>query len=381
MKKILFSLSLSLSIIYAIEFDDIINVSLENNININSLKIEIEKTTKDIKIINRIENPNIQMAISQDGYSLVVNQNIKLKSFTDKKEHISSLEIESKKVKINSVKSKLIKDISLAFNQYANIVRQIKLTKEVEIIQQKQYKISIVKYKSHFIKSQELLNDKLNIQEIKNKLINLNIQKEQAYLNLVQISEIIDLDAINIEYDFKLNKKLENSTNINIMYLNIIKKIKQLKGSLLYQDITSIDLFGEYEKDIEQDTYMIGINIPLNVYHQKEYEKTKIKLDIKSIQNRILNSQNILQNNEKSLLQQLDIYKSLKLNTKLIIDNLSDIISISKSKVLSEDYSIFEILSYKKKLLNLKIEIEQINTNINESIIKINYLRGNYYEY
>ncbi len=156
------------------------------------------------------------------------------------------------------------------------------------------------------------------------------------------------------------------------------QKIYQSDYTLNKSALQSYDVYGGIEQESEQSILRIGVNIPLNIYHDRKQERmlSKLKmqqvaLDKEQLAMTIDSQKQMIKSALKELYQQYMSLKSLQKEQEELTLLLTKGYKIAKG-------SLFQLMTAKNKLIQTKKALLQTHKIINIQKITLRFLQGGY---
>ncbi len=384
MKKLLMLLFYS-SFLFAQNFDEFLQQTLNNGVYLKSLQLDVDKSIIKGDILQRYENPTLELeyskfspdvGVKQNAKRVSISQSIRLWGVREDREDLAKILIQNEKLNLSLQKANYIYQLSSKFISYSKAKELFLLSKKELKISKKIYQISNERYKLGNISYDKLLEAKIDYEskKVSVKLQELNFK--ERYFELLGLASIRKKVKLNHNYNFKLNPNISLNNNFDLKLIEGVKKSALKELQLNSHKIQNIELKAELEKESEQDITRVGLAFPLAIFNSKKEERELAK--IKAIKAKLT----------YSLYSKKIEFQIQKLKTKLKF--LKQAIKEVKKSIRKEKklFQIFED-GYKIAKINLielqKIEQRYIKTQktlielkskLNQSIITLNLIAG-----
>ena len=369
--------------IYAdISFDEFLNNALKNSPYLKANAINITQASLNGDIVKRYENPSLgfqytksESDIDKNEYAISVSQDINLwgvgksnKNYADSLERKSTIEY-----KLSYAKFK--QSISLLFVEYAKSCELYALAKDELKIASRIYNISKERYKAGTISNSVLLQAQVDYEMVEINLESLNLAMKRSYFNLLEFAGCNDEVELNHHHKFSI---LESKSNPDLEYLNSLNDEALALSELNTHKIERVKLQAGFERVDKQNSFSVGVEIPLTLFNTKteelelaKLESHKLKLLHKKESTRVKLKLSQLRD-ERSLFQKLILKNTTTLQTQeRLLEMFEDGYKISNLNLLQLQSIKNMVIQTKKSIIKLKLALD-IN------IINTNYIQGAY---
>jgi cobalt-zinc-cadmium efflux system outer membrane protein len=220
----------------------------------------------------------------------------------------------------------------------------------------------------------------LEKEDIQNRLVEQKLYINKSYFDLLSLSNIaenIDLDA---KFLYKFSQDNKSSRDINPVLLKAKKEseVFEKESKVLDYTIKSIELFGEFEKEPDQEIQRVGISlvVPLFDTNIREAElsqmrATKSKLILKELEiKEQLEIKNLLKS-RSNLKKQYTLNQAQQIKLSQLLQLFEDGYKISKG-------SLLELIDIKNRVIQKRKKLLRIQKELNLKQIKLNFIEGRY---
>lgn len=389
MKKSLFAIILSLSILNGNNLDSLVQSAIDKNFELKSIEKSILIANENIKLAKKLANPILTLGAndihtndikSRDkepmqgqfiGFSQVIPITNKLEikeSINITNKNILSLDLEDKKLLLKSKIYELVYKISILKQKQRLVLEQKNNLSKLDKVQNILYTTS--KMNVNKIYNTKILTTNLDI-ALNTLETNINILK-------LKLEQITYTKIPNEDYQIGIKKTILNMDTTNHPKIKAFEqkliKNKQTESYEKVSKTSDIKVSATYfNRDKKYQDYVnISVAIPLSIYNreninirkaQLEYLKTKdnletlkttFKINKQILQNELNNSFNnytIINEKiisfQKSIEENLNITNTFKQNTQQIINNLNRTIKF-KIDALNEKQKYLTALAKSK---------------------------------
>ena len=387
LKSMLMLLLLNLSLL-AQGFNEFLDGAVKKSPYLHSSMLDINQAEQEGEILNRYQNPSLEMEASrfspngaknENGYRTSISQPIRLWGISDDKKSLARAISKNAKTLYTKKRARFIRDISLLYTEYASQKMFLLLADEESDIAKKIYKISKIRYENGTISRGKTLQAKIAYEMIMVQKDNRLISMNKRYYELLKYAGINKQIALDENYLFKI-KGAKKDENPDIAYLSANKNRADFEAKVNSHKIEWMNLYAEYENEPDQDIYRFGVSIPLAIFNTKSQERELATLEAKKSQLLIdnekkrLNIEQIrLQKERASLLKVKARYENLLKSELELLAMFEEGYKIANTKLL-------ELQDIKNRVIESKKHLIEIKTALNKNAIVTNYMRGDYNE-
>lgn len=390
MKKIVFILVVIENFLFGSSIEEIVQNSLKNNFDIQSVEKSIQIANYEIKQSKNWENPMLSFKANnimlnknylndQKEYGIELSQIIPIGDKLNLEERIAKKDKLIEEQNLEDLKLELESKIYSYSYSILIVENRLKLLNDYE----KNLNYLEQLYTKQYTYDKASLNDILNTQiskyDLQMQINELKITRDNLYLNLEQIS-YLNIDKI----DEKLILKDINEQNIDDFIVSH-PKIEVLKTKVLkYKDtaqleeekkFSNITLAVEYMQNKEQDYANLTMSIPLPIYNNENINKLKANLNTNKTNDKLENEIHNLEIQTKILLNNIKQYKT---NFNILQEKIIPI--KQKIQKVQQEYLKVDKAGLKESIENLNelITLELKSTELMEKYFQ-NYSELIYY--
>lgn len=382
MIKRLLGLALCSTISWAESFEAFVQQAVTQSPYLHASALKMDQARLEGNKLTRYDNPTIEAEVSkfseQNGYRFGFNQPVRVWGVGEDKERIArSLSINAK-ANISVERSRFIKELSLLYVDYAQAQKNLNLAKEALKIAQSINNVSKERYTKGSLSKALLLQADVAYADA---LSNRDEHEKEAIKSYDALREYAGLsEEIAIDADYNFIRVQDEKSNPDLAFLTSENDLKASQAKLETRIIESVEMFGEYEKEPDQNIYRAGVSIPLAIFNTKREEKSIQELQIR--QNALLlKAQNErLGLRKKSLLKEITSLETLLKQRKENLKNAQELLGMYQDAYAIANINLLELYEIKNRRIATQQEIIALQSQINRSTIEYNYLQGAYNE-
>lgn len=382
MIKLFISLFLCSSAVWAESFDLFLGRAIEQSPYLNGSALKIDQSRLEGEKIIRYENPNLEMEVSRfksdNGYRLGVNQSVRVWGVGEDKEQLSRSMVANAKANVAFERARFIKELSLLYVDYAQNQKLLNLAEEELKIAQSINDISKQRYTNGTLSKALMLQADVAYADA---LSNRSEEQKEASKSYDALREYAgNNEEININPNYMFSCIQEEKLSPDLALLSTENDLKVSQAKLETRLIESIGVFGEYEKEPEQNIYRAGVSIPLPIFNTKHEEK--VLQEIQTRQNALfLKAHNDrLGLRKKSLIKEINSLETLLQQRHENLKNMQELLSMYRDAYSIANVNLLELYEIKNRSLATQKEVISLQSQINRSTIEYNYLQGYYNE-
>jgi outer membrane protein TolC len=187
-------------------------------------------------------------------------------------------------------------------------------------------------------------------------------------------------EEIAVDDDTNFIRFGDEKLNPDLALLTSENDLKASQAKLETRVIESIGVFGEYEKEPDQNIYRAGVSIPLPIFNTKREEKSIQELQIR--QNALFfKAQNDrLGLRKKSLIKEITSLEILLQQRQKNLKNAQELLGMYQDAYAIANVNLLELYEIKNRRIATQEEIISLQSQMNRSTIEYNYLQGAYNE-
>ncbi len=386
-KNILLS-GLLCSSLMAESFDDFLHRALQNSPYLQASALGIEQAKQKAQTYTRYTNPSLELEYSrfdakntstEDGFRANYTQPLRLWDVQNANKKLGTSEVANADAKYIRDKATFIRDISLYYTHYVQSKMLLDLANEELGIAQNIYNISQARYKAGSISKGMMLQAKIEYEmnEIKNENTTLAmLQSYYALLKMAGVSQDLELDT---SHTF-VQDATSDINNPELLALSAQQKSADAKELLYANKLEYIDVFGEFEKEPEQNIVRFGISVPLAFFNDRSQEKHIAKLKSKEFALLIENTNTQTAMQLRQIEKTKQLLKNMQLKNKKVLKTEEELLAMFEDGYKIANINLLELQDIKNKLIETKMRLIKITTALNQNAIISNYLQGKYNE-
>lgn len=388
MKKILFIVCI-VGVLQAENFELFLKNAIQNSPYLKANQLNIKQANEQSSITTRYKNPSLELEVSnfavnnlgnKSGYRSTITQPIRLWGVSRDREVLASAQITQTKSFVELSQAKFVLQLSLFYSNYKNALKAESLAKQELNISTKILKISKARFENGTIARVKYIQAKVDMRRVKNFLNQMQVKKLSAYYRLISFSG--STKEINIENDYEFNLNGNNSV-VNSAQLTYTKS-KTASASALAElnsnKLEWIDVYGTFEKEPDQGIARVGVSIPLVVFNTKSQEKRIAQLEAKKSDLISKNTNNVLTLRLTNLSKSIVALIKLEKSTSKLLKDQEELLNMYEDGYKIASINLIELQLIKNQMIQTKAELINIDTQKEQSIIKHNFLTGEYNE-
>lgn len=382
MIKLLLFVSLCSATLMAENFEHFMAQAIEKSPYLNASALMIDQAKLEGKKAIRYENPSLEVEgskfQSENGYRFGINQPVRLWGVGEDKEQISRSMVASAKANVALERSRFIKEICLLYVDYAQNQKRLSLAQEELKIAQSINTVSKERYTNGTLSKALMLQADVAYADASSNLLEHQKEAMKSYDVLREYAGIIEEIPIDSEHLF--TRMQDEKLSPELTLLSAENTLKASQAKLETRVIESIGVFGEYEKEPDQNIYRAGFSIPLAIFNTKNEEK--VLQVIQTRQNALfLKAHNDrLGLHKKRLLREIASLESLLQQRQENLKNAQELLAMYRDAYAIANVNLLELYEIKNRRIATQQEIISLQSQINRSTIEYNYLQGSYNE-
>ena len=363
MKKVVFTSLIFASYLFGTSIENIVQKSLQNNLDIKSLENSIEIANFQIKQAKNWENPMIRFKANdimlnknylnnQKEYGIELSQAIPIGKKLELEESIAKKDKLLQEQTLQDIKLEFESKIYLYSYTILILENRLKLLNEYQKNLNRLEELYTKLYSYDKVSLNEILNTQISKYDLQMKINELQTTKDNLYLSLEQISYekidkiddslvIKDINRQQIEEQLIFHPKIQTLQTTSQKY----KDTAQLEDAKKFSSIT---LALEYMQNKEQDYANITMSMPLPIYNTENINKLKANLNTNETNNKLDSQIHNLRLQTKIYLNNLEQYKT---NYKILQEKIVPI--KQKIQKVLEEFVGFDKESLKENLNSL----------------------------
>lgn len=382
MIKLLLSVSLCSAALMAENFEVFLTQAVKNSPYLNASSMTIDQARLEGKKVIRYENPSLEVEgskfQSENGYRLEINQPVRLWGVGEDKEQISHSMVANAKANVALERSRFIKELSLLYVDYAQNQKLLNLAQEELKIAQSINTVSKERYSNGTLSKALMLQADVSYADAASNVAEHQKEAMKSYDALREYAGI--MEEISIDSQHLFTRMQDEKSSPELTLLSTENTLKASQAKLETRVIESIGVFGEYEKEPDQNIYRAGISIPLPLFNTKNEEK--VLQEIQTRQNAlVLKAHNDrLGLHKKRLLREIASLESLLQQRQENLKNAQELLGMYRDAYAIANVNLLELYEIKNRRIATQEEIISLQSQINRSTIEYNYLQGSYNE-
>lgn len=370
-------------------FDIFLQKALQSSAYLDALSSEIKEGKIEGEISQKYENPTFGIthssfkptnSKSESGYILNLSQPIRLWGVADDKKSLSGASLKTKSASFGQKKAEFIRDISLKYTLYSQQKRVFELAKEEIEIAKKIYEISTARFENGAISKGIKLQALLDYERSQNLSNFAYIESVSLYYELLSTSNLQEEIELDESYDFTIKTVDKDKTNPWLELLSAQKDEALMEAKLNSHIVQSVDVFGEFESEPEQDIYRFGLSLPLAVFNDNKEEQRISTLRATKFENLSKSEKSITNIELKKLYKARDALLKLKNSCTKTLKIEVELLAMYEDGYKISNINLMELQEIKNKMLQSRRALIEIDTALNQNAINTNYIKGAYNE-
>lgn len=382
MIKLLFFMSLCSAALMAESFEDFMAQAIEKSPYLNASVLLMDQSRLEGKKVVRYENPTLQVEgakfQSANGYRVGINQPIRLWGVGEDKEQISRSMVANAKANVALEKSRFIKELSLLYVDYAQNQKLLNLAQEELMIAQSINTVSKERYSNGTLSKALMLQADVAYADAASNLLEHQKEAMKSYDALREYAGI--MEEISIDSQHLFTRMQDEKSSPELTLLSAENNLKASQAKLETRVIESIGVFGEYEKEPDQNIYRAGISIPLPLFNTKNEEKVLQAIQTRQNTLFLKAHSDRLGLHKKRLLREIASLESLLQQRQENLKNAQELLAMYRDAYAIANVNLLELYEIKNRRIAIQEEIISLQSQINRSTIEYNYLQGAYNE-
>lgn len=382
MIKFILPITLLCSIGYAENFETFLARAVQNSTYIQSSYLTIEQSRLEGKIIQRYENPKVELEASsfesENGYRVAIAQPIRLWEVSVDKEHFATSKEINAKANASAIHAQFVKEISFLYAEYSQKQKLLDLANEELKIAQKIDEISNQRFLNGSLSKALMLQANVDYANAQSNVLEYERERSLSNYNLLAFAGVAEELQIEPNYQFRLiNNEKENP---DILLLESENAMSVSESKLNTYTVESIEVFGEYEREGNQNIYRAGVSIALPFFNDKSEEKSILSLQERRSALALKAYKNRLQTKTATLKKELDTLNILLQKRQSNLKNEEELMNMYNDAYAIATINILELYEIKNRVLSTKREVINLQAQIDRATIEYNYTQGNYNE-
>lgn len=382
MIKLFIPLFLCFGSVWAESFDLFLGRAIEQSSYLSGSVLSIDQARLEGNTLSRYENPTLEMEASrftsENGYRLGINQPLRLWGAGEEKEHISRSMAANAKANVALERSRFIKELSLLYVDYAQNKKVLTLAEEELKIAQSINDISKERYTNGTLSKALMLQADVAYADTLSQRFEQQKEAIKSYDALREFAGISDEIELDLSYRFRCIHEEKSSPDLAL--LSAENELKASQSKLETRLIESIGVFGEYEKEADQNIYRAGVSIPLPVFNTKHEEKVLHEIQIRQNALYLKVHNDRLGLRKKSLIKEIAALETLLEYRQENLKNAQELLSMYRDAYAIANVNLLELYEIQNRTLAVHKEVISLQSQINRSTIEFNYLQGSYNE-
>ena len=381
MIKLLLFVSLSAALM-AESYEQFLAKAIEKSPYLNASVLMMDQAKLEGKKIVRYDNPILEVEKSkfrsENGYRVGINQPIRLWGVGEDKEQMSRSMVANAKANVALERSRFIKELSLLYVDYAQNQKRLILAQEELKIAQSINDLSKQRYANGSLSKALMLQADVAYADAASNLLDHQKEAIKSYDALREYAGIMEEVSIDSQHLFTRMQDEKSSPELTLMSTENTLKASQAK--LETRVIESIGVFGEYEKEPDQNIYRAGISIPLPLFNTKNEEKVLQAIQTRQNTLFLKAHSDRLGLHKKRLLREIASLESLLQQRQENLKNAQELLAMYQDAYAIANVNLLELYEIKNRRIATQEEIISLQSQINRSTIEFNYLQGAYNE-
>lgn len=382
MIKFILPITLLCSIGYAENFETFLARAVQNSTYIQSSYLTIEQSRLEGKIIQRYENPKVELEASsfesENGYRVAIAQPIRLWEVSVDKEHFATSKEINAKANASAIHAQFVKEISFLYAEYSQKQKLLDLANEELKIAQKIDEISNQRFLNGSLSKALMLQANVDYANAQSNVLEYERERSLSNYNLLAFAGVAEELQIEPNYQFRLINNEKENPDISLLESENAMSVSESK--LNTYTVESIEVFGEYEREGNQNIYRAGVSIALPFFNDKSEEKSILSLQERRSALALKAYKNRLQTKTATLKKELDTLNILLQKRQSNLKNEEELMNMYNDAYAIATINILELYEIKNRVLSTKREVINLQAQIDRATIEYNYTQGNYNE-
>jgi outer membrane protein TolC len=382
MIKFILPITLLCSIGYAENFETFLARAVQNSTYIQSSYLTIEQSRLEGKIIKRYENPKVELEASsfesENGYRVAIAQPIRLWEVSVDKEHFATSKEINAKANASAIHAQFVKEISFLYAEYSQKQKLLDLANEELKIAQKIDEISNQRFLNGSLSKALMLQANVDYANAQSNVLEYERERSLSNYNLLAFAGVAEELQIEPNYQFRLINNEKENPDISLLESENAMSVSESK--LNTYTLESIEVFGEYEREGNQNIYRAGVSIALPFFNDKSEEKSILSLQERRSALALKAYKNRLQTKTVTLKKELDTLNILLQKRQSNLKNEEELMNMYNDAYAIATINILELYEIKNRVLSTKREVINLQAQIDRATIEYNYTQGNYNE-
>lgn len=382
MIKLLLLVSLCTAALMAESYEQFLAQAIEKSPYLNASGLIVDQAKLEGKKAIRYENPTLQVEGSKfqsaNGYRVGINQPVRLWGVGEDKEQISRSMVANAKASVAMERSRFIKELCVLYVDYAQNQKRLNLAQEELKIAQSINTVSKERYSNGTLSKALMLQADVAYADAASNLLEHQKEAMKSYDALREYAGIMEEISIDSEHLFLRVQDEKSSPELTLLSAENTLKASQAK--LETRVIESIGVFGEYEKEPDQNIYRAGISIPLPLFNTKNEEKVLQAIQTRQNALFLKAHSDRLGLHKKRLIREIASLESLLQQRQENLKNAQELLAMYRDAYAVANVNLLELYEIKNRRIATQEEIISLQSQINRSTIEYNYLQGAYNE-
>lgn len=384
-KNIMLLLLLS-GVVAAQSFQEFQKKALHLSPYLKANQLETAKAQERNAIVQRYKNPTLALEVSQfddslskeKGYRAALSQPLRLWGVGDDIQNYTDATMNETNTFVQLQRAEFIRELSLLYIEYVSASKLYKLAQESLGVAQKIEKISQERFEAGTIARVKYLQARLESAKMKNIVDAKRVQKVACYYRLLRFSGLQELDTLQTDYRFEPFNGSKDP--LSIAYLESQRKTALSKAQLLENKVQWLNLYGEYEKEPDQNILRVGIEVPLAVFNTKKEERSLAKLKAQQSVLMVENEKRLLSHTLRALQEGRTALEQLLISTQELYLSQRELLGMYEDGYKIANVNLLELQSIKNEMIQTQEKKIQLEKKIQQNIVQHNYVTGAYNE-
>jgi len=373
--------------IHAISYEELLERAIQNNTQLQITKNQEEKVLLQGQIETRLENPSLELEVSdfsakrvlkdnQFGSRVGVSQSLLLPSVKSDKKTLTQKRVELNRQNFQLEKSEFIYEFDLKYLAYKEAKAKELLQQEALEISEEILNIVTERFSAGSIAKSELLQAQIEKMKAQKKLRILELERLKKRNSLLLFANLDDNLQVDANHEF-----MQKSSMAIHPLLKVTEKKKALaraKLAVASHNIENIELFSEIETEPDQDVFRVGVSVALPIFNKKSQEKQLAKIEINNQQMALNFQKKALVLEVAQLENEIAMQEELQENQERVIQEQTQLLTMYQKGYAVAKVNLLKLNRLKRELLSSKTEGLEARFAIEQNKIKINYLKGAY---